>query len=90
MAPPGGATSKRLDRPKKYLVFHWWRRLEVPCVSSPASLPVPEIHEREKENKLRRFRCVGIVYIVRQMVLMEVSQRKFRLDVTRLPQTLSM
>ena len=36
MAPPGGATSKRLDRPKNCLVSYWWRRLEAPCVLSPA------------------------------------------------------
>ena len=36
MASPGGATSKRLDRPKNCLVSYWWRHLKMPCVLFPA------------------------------------------------------
>ena len=36
MASPGAATSKRLGSFLACLVSYWWRRLELPCLFSPA------------------------------------------------------
>ena len=46
MAPPGGATSKRLDSFWR-LVYYWWRRLEVSCLLLPA------VHVRSNRHESR-------------------------------------
>ena len=82
MAPPGGATSNRLDSPVSYcLVSYWWRRLEVLCVSYPLKhwMWRWELFLTKQKNTTENDRSILVFYSVND------SLNEFRVSEFKVP-----